>query len=201
MLRVLYRVRVDGRENVPAHGRVLVYANHIHAWDPPVVGCVLNRQVFFMAKHELFAYPILRPLLIALGAFPVKRGQADRTAMRRAMTLLEQERVVGMFPEGTRRRDGRLGKAAPGAVLLAVHCKAPLLPIAIKGPYRLFRPLRVRIGKPFELAEFYDRKLSAGDLERAGEILMQKLAEMLQESAPTVQLDNPPTPCKNRSVG
>ncbi|HEX6989754.1 MAG TPA: lysophospholipid acyltransferase family protein, partial [Bacillota bacterium] len=105
---VLYRWDVRGREHLPAQGPVLVCANHIHGWDPPLVGTVMTRPVFFMAKEELFRYPVLGTLLAKVGAFPVRRGTPDRRALKTALDLLASGKVVGLFPEGTRSRDGRL---------------------------------------------------------------------------------------------
>jgi 1-acyl-sn-glycerol-3-phosphate acyltransferase len=139
---------VEGRENIPASGPVLICCNHLSAWDPPVVGCAATRQVYFMAKQELWRIPVLRTVISALGAFPVDRQRADLSSVRRSLQLLEQGLAVGVFPEGTRSRTGKLGPLRTGGAKLALRTGAVVVPMAIVGPYRLFRPLRVRIGKP-----------------------------------------------------
>lgn len=180
---VLYRWDVRGREHVPAEGPVLICANHIAWWDPPLVGTAMPRPVFFMAKEELFRYPVLGTLLPRVGAFPVRRGTADRRALKTALEHLAQGRAVGIFPEGTRSRDGRLLPAEPGAALLAVRSRAPVVPVAICGPYRPFRPIRVRIGEPFALTEYYDRRLSNDVLLEAGARIMERIQRLLPPEA------------------
>jgi len=176
---VFYRWDVRGRENVPREGPVLLCANHFDWWDPLLVGTAASRPVFFMAKEELFRYPVLGTLLPKVGAFPVRRGTPDRRALRAALELLAQGQVVGIFPEGTRSRDGRLLPAQPGAAMLAVRSRAPVVPVAIAGPYRLFRPIRVRFGEPFELTEYYDRRLSNDALLEAGARIMERIRRLL----------------------
>ena len=178
---VVFRWDVRGREHEPATGPLLVCANHLSWWDPPLVGCVLSRPVFFMAKAELFDYPVLGRLLPRVGAFPVRRGRPDRQALRRAAELLDQGRVVGMFVEGTRRHGGELGEARPGAAWLAIRCQAPVLPILIEGPYRLGQPIRVRIGAPFELSEYYGRKVDPEELTIAGQQIMERIAALRRQ--------------------
>lgn len=180
---VVYRWDVRGREHVPERGPVLLCANHFDWWDPPLVGTVSPRPVFFMAKEELFRYPVLGTLLPKVGAFPVRRGTADRRALKTALDLLARGEVVGIFPEGTRSRDGTLLPAEPGAALLAVWSRAPVVPVAISGPYRPFRPIRVRIGEPFELTEYYDRRLSNDALNEAGARIMERIRRLLPPEA------------------
>jgi len=148
VLKVLFLWKVEGRENIPATGPVLFCCNHLSAWDPPVVGCAATRQVYFMAKQELWRIPVLRSIITALGAFPVDRQRADLSTVRRSLQLLEQGLAVGVFPEGTRSRTGKLGPLRSGGAKLALRTGAVVVPMAILGPYRVFRPLRVRIGKP-----------------------------------------------------
>lgn len=171
--------RVEGRDNLPAEGGAILCSNHISWWDPPLVGCVVKRRVHFMAKEELFKIPILGSILPALGAFPVRRGTPDRSAIRQALRVLKDGQVLGIFPEGTRSKTGRLQKAEPGTALLAIKSQAPLVPVAILGPYRLFRPIRVRIGAPFTVEEFYDQRLSTEVLGPASEKIMAKIAELM----------------------
>lgn len=147
--------KVRGKENLPMQGPVVVIANHRSYWDPIIVGVALKRRVYFMAKEELFSIPVLGTLVRWLGAFPVKRGQKDRAALRRALELLARGEVVGVFPEGGRNRKEGLREFEKGAALLALKAKAPILPVAVIGsPWqRLFprgkkRLFEVRVGAP-----------------------------------------------------
>lgn len=138
--------RVKGLENMPADGPVIVASNHISLWDPIIVGCTLPRQVFFMAKEELFAKQVLGKILKGLGAFPVKRGQGDIGAIRKSLAVLKEGKVLGIFPEGTRSQSGDIQEAMAGIVLIMEKSRAPILPIKIYGSKRLLSQKRGNIG-------------------------------------------------------
>ncbi|MBX6395282.1 MAG: 1-acyl-sn-glycerol-3-phosphate acyltransferase, partial [Alicyclobacillaceae bacterium] len=117
----IFPLSVTGREHVPEHGGVLLCANHRSNWDPVILGLSLRRPIRFMAKEELFRVPGLSFLIRQLGAFPVRRGTADRAALRRAVHLIRDEgQIVGLFPEGTRRRGKGPGHPFPGVGLVAL---------------------------------------------------------------------------------
>lgn len=155
----LQGLRVQGLENVPQRGGCILVCNHLSWLDPPVLGCSLrHRQVHFMAKRELFERPWLGPLIRALGAFPVERGQADRKSLRLALDLLGRGRIVCLFPEGTRGEGGPMGPWHVGLAMLAHHAQVPILPAALSGTRALLedrrlgrpgQPIRVVFGKPF----------------------------------------------------
>jgi len=172
IFRVVFRWRVSGREHLPTAGPYLLCANHTSWWDPPLVGSIVDPRVYFMAKEELFRVPVLGPVIRAWGAYPVKRHRADRKALRRSLELLEEGKVLGIFAEGTRSRNGRLQKAEGGAAWLAQRSGAPVVPIGIAAPYRPFKPLQVRIGPPFRLEQ-------EGDLAEASETIMRAIASLL----------------------
>jgi len=170
LLAVLFRLKVSGMENVPATGAVILCANHISNLDPPVLAAPLNRKVYFMAKVELFKIPVFSRLITYYGAFPVKRGGVSKQSIRKALELLEEQKVVCIFPEGTRR--GGTGKK--GAASLALRSGAVVIPVHLKGSYRLFRPFHVIYGKPVDLSEFADDE-SPDRLDRATEKIMSAI--------------------------
>lgn len=144
----LFHLEVIGAENWPAAGPALVASNHGSNFDPVIVGIAFPGEIRWMAKSELWKVPVLGWLISKLGAFPVKRGEADREAIREARSLLQQGFIVGMFPEGTRQRDGNLGEAQPGAGLLALEPGIPVIPVRVRGTERIIcggRPRRPRI--------------------------------------------------------
>lgn len=148
------RLRVSGRENIPADGAVLIVSNHISQIDPPVLGvAALPRKSHYMAKAELFRIPLLRRAIYRLGAFPVERGGADRRALRVAREVLRRGDVLLMFPEGTRYTDGRLRPGLPGAGSLGLEPGVTVVPAAIWGSHRLLRPVRVVFGRPLDLSD------------------------------------------------
>ncbi len=179
ILKPLYRIQVIGRENFPDETGVLLCSNHIDNLDPPVVGLTAPRPVHFMAKEELFQQPVLKSVLPNVNAFPVKRGLSDRQAIRRALELLRSGQVVGMFPEGTRSKTGKLGKGLTGAGFFALKGDAVVMPCAIIGPYKPFRKLKVVYGKPIDMAPYRERKASA---EEATEAIMAAIQELLEKN-------------------
>lgn len=144
-----FRLDVQGMEHLPRRGPVIVVANHLSAFDPPVVGAVVTRQLWYMAKAELFQYRGLNCLIRSLHAFPVRRGTPDRRAIRFALGVLAAGGALLIFPEGHRSRDGELQNARPGTVWLAKKSGAPLVPIGIYGRYGWARRIRFRVGEPF----------------------------------------------------
>ncbi len=186
LLRLLTRCRVEGIEHIPPSGPLLIVANHLNLVDPPMLGALLPRRIVFMAKEELFGVPIIGRVITWYGAFAVKRGSADRQALRTAVAVLQNGNAVGMFPEGTRSKSGRMAAAHPGAALLAILASAPILPVAITGTDRLrswhwflARPtITVRIGQPFRPER--DRS-GKGSLEGSTRSMMTRVALLLPE--------------------
>ncbi len=143
LLSLLTRWRVKGREKIPKTGGLIVVSNHLNNADPPILGAgIARRRIRFMAKIELFKYPFgIVPRLY--GAFPVRRFEADMGALLAAERLLKRAEVLGMFPEGTRSKTGKIGKPHPGTALIALRTGATVLPCAIYGTQRLANPLNV----------------------------------------------------------
>ena len=141
-----YRMQVTGREHIPAEGPVIIAPNHKHISDPFFIGLATKRRVHFMAKSELFDGPGAR-VLNRLGAYPVRRGEADPDALATSRVHLERGRVIALFPEGTRSRDPeRLRRPRKGAGRLALEAQAPIVPCAITGTDRLARgPVKIRV--------------------------------------------------------
>jgi 1-acyl-sn-glycerol-3-phosphate acyltransferase len=165
VFQTLYRWRVEGSENLPEDGAYILCSNHISWWDPPLVGNLTHRTVRFMAKEELFRKPVIGFIMPRLNAFPVKRDSADRRAIKTALDTLKDGGILGIFPEGTRSKTDELLPPQPGVGLIAVKSEAPVYPVAIIGPYRLFHPIHVRIGAPLTFPEFYGTKTRAEHLD------------------------------------
>ncbi len=172
--KLIRRWEVKGRSNLPEDGSLIVMANHISGFDPPIVGCVLNRQVFFMAKEELFKNSFWGWFFRKIGVFPVRRGKPDLSAIKRALRILKSGNVLGLFPEGTRHEPGNMGKVKLGAVMLALKSESSILPIGIKNVKNNKR-LKVSIGKPFTLDKYYNKKLSREEREKVGEYIKEKI--------------------------
>ena len=185
LLCAYFRVRVTGLERVPRSGPVLLAINHLSMLDPILVGAVIPRPIYFMAKEELFRYPLLGRILRWVHAFPVRRGEPDREAIQYALKRLQEGQVVGIFPEGTRSLDGQLLTLHGGTALLALKSGAPILPVAITGtqlampkgawwPRRV--PVEIRIGHLLSV----EGAPTAGTRARIAET-SRRLADSLKE--------------------
>lgn len=174
----LYRIEVKGKEHFPKEGAVLLCSNHIDNLDPPTVGISAPRQVHFMAKEELFRVPVLGGIVRKVGSFPVKRGMSDREALRNGLNVLKDGGVLGLFPEGTRSKDGQLGKGLAGAGFFALRSNALVVPCAVIGTYKPFNKVKVFFGEPINLDPLRERKATA---EEATELIMSKIAELLEK--------------------
>jgi 1-acyl-sn-glycerol-3-phosphate acyltransferase len=182
LFRLYFRMHVSGADCIPAVGAAIVAPNHKSFWDSFFIGVCTRRHVRFMAKTELIQARYGK-LLVRLGAFPVRRGQADEDALETARVILRQGGLLALFPEGTRIRDpDNLGHPRRGAGRLALETGAPLVPCAISGTEKIFRggvpvPRRVQVAfsPPIQVAE-----LPAGP-EAAGELTEQILWPEVEE--------------------
>jgi 1-acyl-sn-glycerol-3-phosphate acyltransferase len=149
ILRVLFSMRVSGTEHVPKTGAAVIVPNHKSFWDGFFIAVCLTRRVHFMGKAELFEGRKGR-LLLALGGFPVKRGESDAEALDTARAVLDRGDILALFPEGTRVRDPEaLGTPKRGAARLAIEAGAPLIPTAITGTEKRRWPLPRRVQVTF----------------------------------------------------
>ncbi|HEY8463588.1 MAG TPA: lysophospholipid acyltransferase family protein [Bacillota bacterium] len=148
------RFEVIGHANIPVSGPVILAANHVSNWDPLVLGCAVKRRVHFIAKMELFKFPLLGLLLRAWGAFPVRRGHGDREAIVKSLEILKEGKMLGIFIEGGRNKTnpGRI-QAQPGAAMLATHSGAPVIPVALINTDHLFKKKQVVIGAPLTFGD------------------------------------------------
>ncbi len=188
VLTLFTRWQVNGAENVPNEGPLLVVANHINAADPPLLGVSVGRKVVFMAKEELFRSKFIGYFIRGFGSFPVHRGRLDTKALRLADQLLAQGLVLAMFPEGKRSRSGQLQPALPGSALIATRSGVPILPVGIVGTEKikgitwlLRRPrITVNIGHPFLLPPASGR-LTKAELVEHAHFIMSRIAELLPQ--------------------
>ena len=172
---VFDRPVVKGQENIPEQGPLIVMANHQSFLDPPLVGITMKRQVFFLAKEELFKNVLFGCVLKKIGVIPLKRGRTGTRSLRKSLKILSEDKVLGLFPEGTRSSKDEITEIKPGAVFIALKSKAPILPVGINninGPQKL----KVSIGPSFNLDSYYDRKLSKEEKKEVADFILNKIA-------------------------
>jgi len=177
LFKLIFRLKVIGKENVPDSGPVVLCANHTSNLDPPILGTPLDREVHYMAKAELFQIPVFGFILTKLKAFPVKRGGVSKESIRHSMKLLQEGKMLCIFPEGTRSNAGGMGKK--GAASLALKGNAAVVPAAIIGNYVPFKQMTIVFGKPLDLSEFADK--GSEGLEHATEKIMSTIYAMKAE--------------------
>ncbi len=151
LVHILFAVRYHHRERLPEDGPIMICASHSHLVDPLLLAYLMGwrRPVRFMAKKELFGFPLLGSILRKAGAFSVDRGSADMKAIRTAMEVLKDDGILGIFPEGTRLQESGDGKH--GAIMLAARTGAQIVPVFIPRRKRLFGRLDLRVGEPYIL--------------------------------------------------
>jgi len=177
----IFRWQVIGSEHIPKEGAVILCSNHISLWDPPAVGCGIERQVHFMAKEELFRIPVLSYFITQFGAFPVKRGAGDRSAIRSTYKLLEEGKILGIFPEGTRSKTGELGQGMTGSAIFALRSNATVIPVAIIGPYKVFGKLKIVYGPPMDLSAQRARKADSETTRETTELIMRSIKALIDQ--------------------
>lgn len=175
ILFFVFRIKTEGRENVPSEGGVLLAVNHRSNWDPVIAAIGCRRKLRFMAKSELFKNKIFGALITSLGAFPVHRGKGDIGAIKSALGILKNNETMLIFPEGGRVRDEHLAEAKPGAVLLAIRAEVPVVPVYISGKYRWFSKLTVSFGEPVYYSEYYGEKAKVEELQAMSNELLKKM--------------------------
>lgn len=187
LVRRFYRMKVTGEENEPENGGCIICSNHLSNHDVVILAASVKRQVRFFAKAELFRVPLLNRLITALGAFPVKRGGGDVSAMKHTIEILKNGEVVGFYPQGHRRpgvhpRDTAIQH---GVGMLLWRTKATVLPVAIRAKrfkLRLFKKTRVRIGKAIPFEELEMKAGNPEEYKRVTERIFQNIVELVDKT-------------------
>jgi len=187
--RLLFGFRVTGRELVPRSGAVIIASNHVAYADPPVVGSAVPREVYFLAKEELFRNPAFGWLIRRYNAIALKRAVGDIGAVKKAVELLRQGKAILMFPEGTRSLSGRLLRAKPGLGLIACTAEATVVPAYVMGTNNLAAVflrrsrLAVAFGEPVAAARYAGGGSSDRErYEKLTEEVMRRIEDLAQKA-------------------
>ena len=182
--KFVFQGSLIGRENIPQKDSFIMVANHGSLLDPPLLGHALRRNISFMAKAELFKIPFLGFVIKACGAYPVKRGIADKNTIKTACNKLLNNNCIGIFIDGTRQKNGRVNKPKQGAALLAFKNQKLLLPVAIVNSHRLikykfcipfFSKIVIKVGKPIQPPQ----NSSKEDLNSVTMLLQDKINNLI----------------------
>lgn len=192
-LRLKYRLRIAGREHVPARGGAIIVANHCSYLDPPVMGAACrHRIVRFLARDTLLSNAFARWFFPRVAVIPLDRTRGDLGALRKAIGALKEGKVVGLFPEGTRSPDGRMREAKGGIGFLIAKSEVPVVPLFIAGTYEAFpkganrfRPSRIvaRFGPAIAPEEIRAAMSAKNDYEAVGVLVMRRIRDLAAATA------------------
>lgn len=184
-LKIFYRYKIVGKENIPQDGSLLMCSNHTSNADPLFLGLTQKRQVWFMAKQELYKNKFVGFIIRSLGAFPVARS-GGASAIKKGIDILNQNGVVGIFIEGTRSKTGELLKPKPGVTMLAYETKSTVVPVAIIGKNgtkpKFFSKTLINIGKPISFEELEMADASGLSMRNTSRKIMEEI-KILREEA------------------
>lgn len=184
VMRFFFFMRVIGSKNYKAikSGFILI-SNHTSNWDPVILGdAIRGRPVVYMAKEELFKKKWADFFLRQLHAIPLTRGAGDVTAVKTALRVLRGGDILGIFPEGTRTKSGKIEAFEPGAALLALRADVPVIPAYIQGGYRFWRQVTVWFGEPIYLHKEFPGKVNSAVIQEATQFLRRTLLRMREEA-------------------
>lgn len=162
LARGFFSLKIYGKRNIPQKGKVIIAPNHMSYLDPPIIAVAVRREIYNLAKKELFRISIFGEILKAINVIPIKRGGASGGSLKKVIEYLNNGDGVVVFPEGTRSRDGNIGKAKRGIGLLVVKAKAPVLPVLIEynNNWFNFKSVKVKFGKLLYYNDFSENKQS-----------------------------------------
>ncbi len=182
LARIVYKIEIEGIENVPKTGKLIMCSNHKTNMDPLFLMAFFPRQPLFMGKAEAFKNPVIGYLLRCLGAFPVSRGTGDRNAIETALEILGEEKVLAMFPEGTRVKNGERVAAKKGVGIMATTADAPVIPVYLSSDFKLFSKVKLKIGKPIYISKADYDSLDRDEYYKISNEILDKIYMLNKQS-------------------
>lgn len=175
---IAYRIKVNGKENLPKEGAALVCPNHVHALDTVLVVVHANRKINVLAKEELFESGFLRFLAKVFGVYPVKQNSADLSAIKTSLKLLKNKELLLIYPEGTRNGMERGIPVKNGPMTIAIKAGVPIVPVGIKGSFKAFSKITINIGKPMYFNEYKDKVNDKEVVTKLTQNLMKEIVRL-----------------------
>ena len=154
LVKLIYRVKINGIENLKDDQPIIISANHIHIFDPVILATLTKRQIFFLSKKELFEKKLFAQFFGKLGVIPIDRDNTDIKAIKSCFRVIRAGNILGIFPEGTRVKTVDINNMKKGVALIALKNKVNILPIHIEGTYRIFSKITVDIYPMIEINNF-----------------------------------------------
>ena len=178
---IMYRPKIVGKENLPKETSAIICPNHVHALDSAVIIAMNKRKINVLAKEELFKNGFIRWIADLFGIYPVKRDNKSMESIKISLKLLKNNELLMIFPEGTRNGMAKGVKPKDGAVKLAIKANVPIIPVGIQGNFKLFRKVKVNIGKPLYYSEYKEEINNKELLDELTEDLMDKIVKLRDE--------------------
>ncbi|MCL2860412.1 MAG: 1-acyl-sn-glycerol-3-phosphate acyltransferase [Oscillospiraceae bacterium] len=176
--KLVYRVKIEGKENIKEGEAYILCGNHIHAIDAPVLIINMKRKMPFLAKEELFKLGIVRYLGNLFDMIPVKRGAGDTSSLKKSLKSIKNGEILGIFPEGTRNGLAKNVELKTGAASLALKTNTKILPLGIKGSFKLFSKIVYRFGEPMDFSQYASDKPGKDVLEKITLEVMDRVLEL-----------------------
>lgn len=155
---IVFRVKTYGQENIEKGKPYIMCANHTSNWDPVVLYTATKREMYMMSKEELFVNKFIYWFAGKMNVFPVKRGKQDIESIKKSLKVLKDNKILAIFPEGTRNGMKKNGKIQNGPAYLAARAGAEVLPVRIEGNFKLFRKIKIHYGKPLDFSKYQSKK-------------------------------------------
>jgi 1-acyl-sn-glycerol-3-phosphate acyltransferase len=199
--RLIFRYRVTGRHHVPKRGGALIAANHASYVDIPFLGIGVRRRLWYLGRQDLF-FPILRPLLQWLGWIPIRQHRLDRSGFGRAIRLIQEGKIVVIYPEGTRTPDGTLQPGKPGIGVIVAETGCGVIPAYLSGTRQVLppgarwislHPVRVTFGTPIDFTEAAQRLSGKEFYQFVARTVMNRIAELGKVAPPDEPVEHRPT--------
>ncbi len=181
IFKLLFFYKVNGKENVPSKGSFIVCSNHLSNFDPVILSLTQKRQIFYMAKAELFKNKFLAGLIRTLGAFPVTRGAGDGKAINEAEGIINDGKLLGIFIEGTRSKTGEFLRPKSGASIIAYQSNVPVIPVCItpkNKKIKIFQKVTISWGEPINPKELGLKTGSGEEYRNASRMIMEKISKL-----------------------
>lgn len=155
---ILFRVKTYGQENIEKGKPYIMCANHVSNWDPPILYTATKREMYMMAKEELFVNKFIHWFAGKVNVFPVKRGKQDIESIKKSLKVLKDNEILAIFPEGTRNGMQKNGKIQNGPAYLAARSGVEVIPVKIEGNFKPFRKVKLYYGKPLDFSKYQSKK-------------------------------------------